>query len=120
MPKGPITILDIQEAVDLISASGRNPSVAAIRAQLGRGSMTTIQRLRREMLDSGSRSYPEPSDAAKAAFTLIWSQAYAAAEEHYRGQLAEVRKQNSSLIEQNRELSSLLAKRGISALSNPS
>lgn len=49
MSSGPVTKEDVRKAIHVLLAAGKTPSTKAIHALLGRGSLSTIQRFKREI-----------------------------------------------------------------------
>jgi len=78
---------------DEIVAGGEKATVAAVRASLGRGSLTTITKALktwREARQTSKESVPSTPDELTSRFTLlatsVWRDAYTAAELTFRGE----------------------------------
>ncbi|MCX7713871.1 MAG: DNA-binding protein [Chthoniobacterales bacterium] len=52
-----VTLEEVRSAIHRIVQRGQNPSVHAVRRELGRGSMTTLLRLVREVKSEGEHHY---------------------------------------------------------------
>ena len=58
----------IREAIESLRARGENPSVQAVRREIGRGSMTTILRLMQEMQSAELGGAQQEEAGREAAF----------------------------------------------------
>jgi len=103
MARDGISKTQVFNAADAISAAGQAPTVASVRAKLGTGSYTTITGMLRDWKaqseiknsDDDESDVPEEvTEALGRAASIVWK----AAQDHFRHELATVKKESERAI----------------------
>ena len=91
--KNPVTIEEVKTAISSVHARGEQPTIEKLRQGIGRGSLTTLLRLRNEILELETDRDPK----ALNAFRQTWQAAVEAGRKGEAGKIAEPRAEVEAL-----------------------
>jgi colicin import membrane protein len=94
--KNPVTVEEVKTAIASVRARGEQPTIEKLRQEIGRGSLTSLLRLRKEILEPQAPE-PDRDPEAAQAFRQLWETAVEAGRKREADKTAEARAEVEAL-----------------------